>query len=323
MNKVASVLLAATFAAFPAVCRADTAPFGVASAYNLVALTGNVSTTADVTGRIASAGSVAGGTTIGSSLGNPGNDPWGSLATFDLVGTTGITGQYNINSHGNVFTANASGASFNFNGGGHLTTTGSSGIDFASLNASLDSLSGQLGNLLSNGTILQPNSHPGQYGNPQWEVLVGTDPSLNVFNIPASDLGNTIDIEVPDGSTVIINVTGTAATSTSQLYYKGQQHSGDDPTTDKVLFNFDAAQTVTIDGQFDASILAPYAYLSGDAQMGGTFIAASIGQTGEVHNIEFTGTLPLPSPQVPEPASLMLVGTGIASAAAVLRRLKR
>jgi len=47
--------------------------------------------------------------------------------------------------------------------------------------------------------------------------------------------------------------------------------------------------------------------------MAGTFIAAAIGRTGEVHNQEFTGTLPPNDPiaPAPEPASLALLGTGI------------
>jgi hypothetical protein len=69
------------------------------------------------------------GTTIGSSLNG---DPWGSLATYDLVSTGGLNPgeQFNINSHGNVYAPGANG-SFNFNGGGHRDTCCSSGIDFA------------------------------------------------------------------------------------------------------------------------------------------------------------------------------------------------
>lgn len=43
--------------------------------------------------------------------------------------------------------------------------------------------------------------------------------------------------------------------------------------------------------------------------------------TDEVHNMEFTGTLPNgPNVVTPEPASLMLMGTGMLGLAAALRR---
>ncbi len=120
------------------------APFGVASAYNLVALGtvdsngatllhGTISTQADVTGRIAAADRVLVGTTVGSSLNA---DPYGSLATYGLVSSNGlVAGQsFNMNGGGNAFAPGSDG-NINFNDGGHRGTTGSSGIDFDALRA--------------------------------------------------------------------------------------------------------------------------------------------------------------------------------------------
>lgn len=303
------------------------APFGVASAYNLVALgtvdsqgnaviAGNVNTSADVTGRVAAAGMVLTGTTIGSSLNG---DPWGSLATYDLVSTGGLNPgeQFNINSHGNAYAPGASSSQFNFNGGGHLVTSGS-GIDF-SLRTTLDSQSLALASLTATGQVL--GTGQSGYGNPSFFVLLGTSPTLNIFTITAAEFAgsNPIDIVAPPGSTIIINVDGTNLTLGAPLFYNGNQASGDSSADDDILFNFADAQSVAIDAQFDASILAPFAVLSGDAQMGGTFIAAQIGQTGEVHNDEFTGNLP-PTTPTPEPGTLALMGTGITALAGVVRR---
>ncbi len=317
------VLLAASLAALSSVCQADgVAPFGVASAYNLVALgtvdshgatviAGDIGTSADVTGRVAAAGMIVTGTTIGSSL-NP--DPWGSLASFDLVSTGGLNSgeQFNINSHGNAFAPGSNG-SFNFNGGGHRVTTGSSGIDFNSLRTTLQTESLMLASLASTGQVLGTNQPA--YGNPSFFVLKGTDPVLNIFNLTAAEFADTnhpIDIVAPAGSTIIINVAGTSLTLGAPLYYNGNQVTGDSIADDQIVFNFADAQSVAIDAQFNASILAPFAVLSGNAQMGGTFIAAAIGQTGEVHNDEFVGTVPdPPAATVPEPASLTLVTMGI------------
>ena len=80
-------------------------------------IAGNISTNADVTGRVAAANKITVGTTIGSSLNS---DPYGSAAVYDFVSTNGLNAgaQFNLNSHGNAYAPGSNG-NFNFNGGGH------------------------------------------------------------------------------------------------------------------------------------------------------------------------------------------------------------
>ena len=323
------LLFTLALSSFAGICNASSLPFGVASAYNLVALgtvdssgntviAGNISTNADVTGRVAAANQITTGTTIGSSLNS---DPFGSFATFDLVAGNGLGAgtQFNLNSHGNAYAPGTNG-NFNFNGGGHRVTTGSSGIDFNGLRTTLDAQTVALAALTSTGAVLGTNQ-PGV--NPSFFVLKGTDPTLNIFNITAAQFANTnnpIDIQAPAGSTIIVNVAGTNVTLGTGLYFNQNQNSGDSSADANILFNFADAQSVTINGQFNASILAPFAILTGNSQMAGNFIAAQIGHTGEVHNVEFNGTLPSTTSPVPEPSSLALMGTGILSLAGFVRR---
>jgi choice-of-anchor A domain-containing protein len=173
------------------------------------------------------------------------------------------------------------------------------------------SLTSQLAGLAANGVVCSVSSSgsivsgggcptsptyynaSSQHYSPSWIVLYGTSATTNIFNITQAEFENNdnLDIEVPTGSTVIINVAGTSDTLQRNIYFQGVTVT--DANAGYILFNFPTATTVTIDGQFDATLLAPYASLSGGNQMGGTFIAASIGSTGEVHYDAFTSTLPI------------------------------
>lgn len=105
------------------------------------------------------------------------------------------------------------------------------------------------------------------------------------------------------------------------IYFNGQQMSTGNDDQGKVLFNFADASTLSINGQIDGTILAPYAVFTSTSQVGGTVIAASISKTGEMENIEFDGALPqidiypegTGSTQsvVPEPGTLWLLTSGL------------
>lgn len=322
-NKLLLATLSLSLSAFTVALHADpVAPFGVASAYNLVALgsstyAGNITLGPDVGGRVAAAGTVTSGpsgSTIGASIVN---DPFGGLASYGLVAAGGLSSgsPFYMNGGGNAF-ASSSGATIYFNDGGNLVTSPTSPIDFTGLRTTLDAESLTLAGLAVNGTVGAPTP-PG--GNPSWLVLGGSA-AVNVFNLTANQFATaTLDIEVPAGSTVIINVAGTNVTLGNAIYFGGVQYHGDSPADENVVFNFSTATNVDVSAGLDASVLAPFALLTSSGQIDGNFIAAQIDITGsgEAHNVEFTGNLAQPgSPKdpstsaVPEPDTWLMVGTG-------------
>jgi choice-of-anchor A domain-containing protein len=304
--------------------------FGTVSAFNLVALgsvdsngqtvlAGNIGTHADVQGRIAAANLVTATTTIGSHLGS---DPYGASTQYALVAGAGVSvppsSYFNVNGGGSAYVPNGGGLyNWNETPRGTVVTSGGSGINFTSLRTSMDAETKQLAAMLANGSVTTTSNG--------WLVLSGSGAASNTytFTLTAAQFGNAnniIDIEVPKGATVIINVDGTNVTLQAHLYVNGHQET--DADASNILFNFAEATTVTIDSQLDGSILAPTALLTGGSQMGGTFIAAQVGETGEVHNDEFTGTLPGPpsTSTTPEPGTLVLMGSGLLSIAGIFRR---
>lgn len=298
---------------------------GQSNAYNLVALTGDISSTADITGRIAAAGQITMATTVGTALRT--SDPFLATASanggpFAMVAGGGIptADSFNVNAGGNVYSSTPTNATFNFANeeyvgskyaGSKLITGGTSPINFSSLQSSMKDLSSHLSGFNAYGVVCSVDnfgsiiaangcpanpvyfSNSSQHYNPSWLVLYGTDASLNVFNVTADQLQNpnlNLDIEVPTGSTVIVNVSGSSATIQNGIYFQGSQVGDNNAGT--ILFNFPTANWVTVNGQFDGFILAPNASVSGTSQMGGLFVGASLGATGEVHYVPFTGVLP-------------------------------
>jgi choice-of-anchor A domain-containing protein len=296
---------------------------GLANAYNLVSLKGDLNDSADISGRIAAAGAVNLVTTIGSALRN--GDPLISLATvkgipYAIVADGGIpnANSINLNGGGSVFSSTVTSANLNFANesgglyaGSKLIVGGPSPVDFPALDTLISNLSSLLSGEKANGAICQVDNsgsivpgggcpsnptyfNPGsQHYNPSWLVLYGASTTTNVFNLTQDEFQNAnknLDIEVPTGSTTIVNVAGSSDTLQAGIYFEGRQ-AGDADAGD-IVFNFPDATAVTINGQMDATLLAPNAFLSGSSQMGGVYISASIGSTGEVHYVPFSGSLP-------------------------------
>jgi choice-of-anchor A domain-containing protein len=317
MNIKSAFILGTFFLASCMGAYASSAPFGALSAYNLVALSGNVigPTGSDVQGRVAASGQIL---TAFSSVGAgiSGNDPWSSVANgYAMIAAGGVnvpTGSSNIsvNGGGGVW-AKTNNAGYWFNDGGSLTLGGTSPIDFASEKTTMTTLASNLAGLTTNGTATVDKN------NSSWLDLTGTSKTLNIYNVTASQLSskelNFITDSNDKGATIIVNVTGSATDTLSYaVMVNGVQEQDGNDDNGLILFNFETASSVAINAQFDAALLAPNAVVTASGgQLGGNIIAASIGLTDEIHNDEFVGILPSFASAVPEPASFTLLATGV------------
>ena len=118
---------------------------------------------------------------------------------------------------------------------------------------------------------------------------------------------NDKQINIPVGSTVLINIAGTNVAFNGGLAINGQQNDFD-PAIPGILYNFASATSLQPSNiAVLGSVLAPLAdlTLTGGDINGITIVANALTQNGgEFHNRGFTGTLPNPS--VPEPWSVAL-----------------
>ncbi|MFH2029046.1 MAG: SdrD B-like domain-containing protein [Bacteroidota bacterium] len=154
-------------------------------------------------------------------------------------------------------------------------------IDFDAARSYLTTLSGQLSNYSANGTIIELFS----YG----LDLIGTDPYLNVFDLDGAVLSTKteMNIKVPNGSVVLINVSGTGITFTGGLTVVGT-------SIGNVLYNFYEAQDLYIHHiDIRGSILAPFAVVNFESGIqNGQMIAAHLYGMGQFNKTKFIGNIP-------------------------------
>jgi choice-of-anchor A domain-containing protein len=161
--------------------------------------------------------------------------------------------------------------------------------------------------------------------------LTGLNTDLNIFSLSAADIVKQIGfhIEAPYGSTILVNISGqTAGMEGFGFFFNpigGQEidanydQDGLFPDS-RILYNFYEATSLTIAGiGVQGSILAPWAdTFFDDGHIDGNLIAKSLRGAGEGHNRLFDGNLPVQP--VPEPATLVLLGSGLCGLAAWRRR---
>ncbi|HKO53019.1 MAG TPA: choice-of-anchor A family protein [Polyangiaceae bacterium] len=182
-------------------------------------------------------------------------------------------------------------------------------VDFAAEKATLDLLSANLANVAANGTtVISPSGTIFSF--------TGTDPSRNVFSVNGAALAaaDQLNFSVPATSTVIVNVTGTAAvfeTASIQLASLVPGH---------LLWNFPQATTVRVTQTgFKGTLLGINAAVAmSSASLDGVLLAASL--TGSNTGITwqpFNGSLTVCSVAALTivPGSPQLAGTPLALSA--------
>jgi choice-of-anchor A domain-containing protein len=146
-------------------------------------------------------------------------------------------------------------------------------IDFTARGNELRALSSRLNGLAANGTTTV-EAWGGVF-------FTGTDPSVNVFQVSASDLANawTLFFNAPAGSIAVINVSGTTAS------LRGGYSFGGGINQQGVLFNFTEATSFTANGYgLWGTMLAPYADVTfNNGSFDGGIYAKSLTGNAEGH----------------------------------------
>lgn len=194
-----------------------------------------------------------------------------------VVGRQGLTlnnGQLYGDAHYEYGTATV-GADVNFYNGGSASQATT--LDWASTWSDLQTTNASLAALTPSATATTGGDI----------LFSGSDPALNVFEVRATALASAhyMSVTAPAGSTVIINVTGTAATLSGFAIHLNGVSSSD------VLWNFRYARTIELEGiGFEGSILAPYADLTfNNGQMNGTAAVRNASGNGQYNLSLFAG----------------------------------
>jgi choice-of-anchor A domain-containing protein len=123
--------------------------------------------------------------------------------------------------------------------------------------------------------------------------LSGTNSSFNLFTISGDDLStaNTLDINAPNSSTVVINVSGQSAKLQNMGFLLNNT------ARQNILYNFYEATQITASGVgIEGSVLD-----FNNGQLNGTLVAESLEGTGQMNVVYFKGDVP-ERKKVPEPA---------------------
>lgn len=254
---------------------------GIASDYNIFVLDDIEMMWTDALGRVAAAGDI---TLSGYGVAL---EEKSLTDEYALVAGGNITYTYGSVYNGNV----AYGESFTPTGVSILkgVAVQDTPIDFETAEEDLKTLSAYLESVEINGEVLN-----------QWgKVIFSGSEEVNIFTISTKEIesAHTLDLDIPEGSTAIINVEGTK----TAVMNKGMTENFN-KNKQNVLFNFPNQTELTIQSiGLKGSVLAPFAALTFQwGNIEGNIIAASVYGSGESHLYPFIPVVVEEETELPE-----------------------
>jgi choice-of-anchor A domain-containing protein len=251
----------------------------------------------------------------------------------------GNTGNVNLNGGSLTYTGSQTG-NLNLNGGATSQHVSSVTItppaapvstlgSFAStFQAPMTALSSQLNGVAANSSVAVSGNSIAFNAAPNSSGVAVFDVNTSLFTN-----NSTVTLNLDGATSVIINVNVDSCVQNACAFTFGSSVNFSNPTgyADDVLWNFVNATGLTFSDEFGGTVLAPLATVTNKAPIDGTLVADDYVGNGELHSHPYIGTLPGGTLQppgggsnpIPEPASLVTLGIGMAGLAAVRRRRRK